>query len=138
MSPSKPERDPLVLYNDPAELRALGNAMLPFLREIGTSAKGKRIRYNRRRVTQLLVALRDGYFMRAVEADPNLPYDMKIMAANATTSMAKFGSFVLKGVESTGFDDFVKFVFFAKDRIDRIVAFLEIEAHSVSELEKKT
>jgi hypothetical protein len=136
MARSTPDRDPISMYEDPVEMKRLGEAMLPFLRDIGRDAKGYKVTYDKRKLVQLLGALKGGYFMRAVEKDPELTYDIKMMAANATTSMAKFGSFVLKGVESPAFDDFVKLLWFARDRMDRVVGYLNIHAQKVSELEK--
>ena len=126
-----------MLAEDPEEMRRIGEAMLPFLRDLGEEAKQYQVRYNKRRLIQLLGALKGGYFMRAVENDPQIPYDIKMTAANATTSMAKFSSFVFAGVDSPAFDDVVKLLYFARTRLDRILGYLEVESRKISQIERE-
>ena len=132
ITPSAP-----LLVEDPEEMRRIGEAMLPFLRDLGQEAQHYAVRYDKRRLIQLLGALKGGYFMRAVEKDPQIPYDIKMTAANATTSMAKFSSFVFAGVDSPAFDDVVKLLYFARTRLDRVLAYLQVEARKVSQVEKE-
>jgi hypothetical protein len=127
--------EPIDRTKETAELERLAEAMLPFLREIGTEARKYRVDYNRRAVIMLIRCLREGYFMRAVERAPDLPYDVKIMASHATTGMAKMGRFATNAIEHPDFQAFVAMAWVMRDKIDQILAFLEVDAQKRSQME---
>ncbi len=116
-----------------ARRREIGAKIYPFLREIVVQGRKQPYTFDRQKLLELADAFRSREFMRTIEDDPDLSYDLKIQISNMVTGINKGWPLIRRVVFSDVSDEMASVAVAIVDHLVRILEALGVQAVPIQE-----